>query len=882
MLNRHTASAAHQLRNGHRLGISAVLALAMVAGCSADEEKTSMPETSAQTQGKPEMTADAESTATAAVNNGEKAVDPAIWGTIKMPVAKDPAMEQRIDEIIAAMTLEQKVGQVIQADISAVTPEDVKKYYLGSVLNGGNSAPNGDLHGPAQDWIDLADAFWEASMAEDGPQIPIIWGTDAVHGHTNIPGATVFPHNIGLGATGDADLLERIGAATAMEIRVTGLDWTFAPTLAAARDDRWGRAYESYSEEPELIAKLGAALVHGIQGVPGTDNFLDSSKVVATSKHFLGDGGTDGGKDQGETISTEEELRDIHGAGYYSTLNAGVQSVMASFSSWGDQKMHGRKDLLTDVLKEQWDFDGLVVGDWNGHGQIKGCTATDCPDSINAGLDMYMAPDSWKGLYETTLAHAQSGEIPMARLDDAVRRILRVKMRANLFEQPKPSEREYTGKFEYLGGDEHTEIAREAVRKSAVLIKNNGNVLPLSPGANVLVAGDGADNLSKLSGGWTISWQGEGISKKDFPQAETLLDGIRRNVENAGGTLMVDRNGETSSTPDVAVVVFGEDPYAEFRGDIGTLDYKPGDDRDVELLRKLKADGVPVVAVFLSGRPLWMNPELNASDAFVAAWLPGTQAGALADVLFTDAAGEVQHDFTGRLSFSWPKRADQYRLNKGDENYDPLFPLGYGLTYGDESTLDELHEDAVATEANTLTLFDNGAVIGGWTLKVMDDQGAEEWSLGAVSSPSKALTVKPADLGQQENALRATWDGSAPAELIMTRTPTDFSRETNAQFALAIDYLVETPASGDVHLTFACGEDCGAPFNVSSMFSQSNYGGVQSVMLPLKCVADAGVDMTKIDTFALKTTGELEIVLAKIAVVPAVGGATCTNFPLVK
>ena len=396
-------------------------------------------------------------------------IRPEIWPELESPIGLDPEIESRIDTILAAMSVEEKVGQVIQGEIRYLTPDDVRDYHLGSVLNGGGSFPGGDDMASVDDWIALADAFWEASMdtSDGGQPIPVIWGVDAVHGHNNVVGATIFPHNVGLGATNDPDLLRRIGEVTAREVAITGLDWNFGPTVAVARDDRWGRAYESYSEDPALVARFAGAYVQGIQGTIGDDDFLGDEHLPATAKHFVGDGGTHGGTDQGDNRSTELELRDIHNAGYVTAIEAGVQSVMASFSSWHGDKMHGHEALLTDVLKGRMGFDGMVVGDWNGHGQIEGCTNSDCPAAFLAGVDLFMVPQDWKALYESTLGHVEAGTIPMERLDDAVRRILRVKLRAGLFEAGKPSTRAMPRQKELLGSAEHRAVAREAVRKIA-------------------------------------------------------------------------------------------------------------------------------------------------------------------------------------------------------------------------------------------------------------------------------------------------------------------------------------------------------------------------------------------------------------------------------
>jgi beta-glucosidase len=558
--------------------------------------------------------------------DGPVPIHPAAWPQPAWPLPADPALERRIDALMATLSVEEKVGQIIQGDIDSITPDDLRKYRLGSILAGGGSDPGKRYNAPPKDWLALADAFWDASMdtSRGGHAIPVIWGIDAVHGQSNIVGATLFPHNIGLGATRDPELIREIGRITAAETRTTGMEWTFAPTVAVPQDDRWGRSYEGYSESPEIVALLAPAMVEGLQGKAGAADFLDDHHVMTTVKHFLGDGGTTNGKDQGNTEVSEAALRDVHAAGYVPAIAAGAQSAMASYNSFHGEKMHGNKALLTDVLKGRMGFGGFVVGDWNGHGQVKGCTNTDCAQTFNAGLDMAMAPDSWKGLYETTLAHVKAGDIPMARLDDAVRRILRAKFRMGLFEKPKPSQRALGGKFQLLGSPEHRAVARRAVRESLVLLKNAGGILPLSPTQRVVLAGDGADNLTKQTGGWTLTWQGDGTKRADFPNADSIWDGFRQQIEAAGGHAELAADGRYKSKPDVAVVVFGEDPYAEFQGDLPNLMFKAGKSGDLELIRRLKADGIPVVAVFLSGRPLWMNRELNAANAFVAAWLPGS------------------------------------------------------------------------------------------------------------------------------------------------------------------------------------------------------------------------------------------------------------------
>ena len=605
------------------------------------------------------------------------------WPRVASEAGADPRIEQRIAALLADMTLEQKIGQMVQADIRSVTPEEVRKYRLGSILNGGGAFPGNNKHATVADWVALADAFYDASMdnSAGGPAIPIFWGTDAVHGHNNVIGATLFPHNIGLGATRNPELIEQIGTATAREVAVTGIDWAFAPTLAVVRDDRWGRTYEGYSEDPEVVRTYAARMVRGLQGAAGTSTFLDESHVLATAKHFIGDGGTDLGIDRGNNLSSEHDLLAIHGQGYLTALGAGAQTVMASYNSWQGWKLHGHEHLLTSVLKRQMGFDGLVVSDWDGIDEVQGCSKDKCAPAVNAGIDLFMVPDAWQRFIANTIAQVRSGEIPQARIDDAVSRILRVKLRFGLFEKGRPSSRGLANKRELLGAPEHRALARQAVRESLVLLKNEGGVLPLKRRINVLVAGDGADDIGKQSGGWTISWQGTGNTNSDFPGATSIFGGIRAAVAAGGGTATLSPDGSFQQRPDAAVVVFGENPYAEYEGNVKSIDYQGASGSDLALLRRFKDAGIPVIAVLITGRPLWVDPEIEASDAFVVAWLPGSEGAGVADVLFRTTQGAIDHDFKGKLSFSWPRSADQPALNRNDANYDALFAYGFGLTY---------------------------------------------------------------------------------------------------------------------------------------------------------------------------------------------------------
>ena len=766
---------------------------------------------------------------------------PSNWPAAKSPIPRDAALEARIDALMARMSLEQKVGQVVQGDIASITPDDVRRYHLGSVFNGGNSDPGGRYDAPAKDWLALADAFWAASTAKQGdlPVIPAIWGIDAVHGHSNVVGATLFPHNVGLGAMRDPELMRRIGRATAIEMRVTGIDWTFAPTIAVVRDDRWGRTYEGFGERPEIAASYAGPLVEGLQGRIGDRDWLTGPHVIATAKHFLGDGGTRGGRDQGDAVMAESTLRDLFAPPYYAALKAGAQSVMASFSSWNGGKMTGNRSLLTGVLKQRMGFDGFIVGDWNAHGQVDGCTTTNCPQALRAGLDIYMAPDSWKGIWQSTLAAVKAGTIPMAELDDAVRRVLRVKFRAGIFEAKKPSARPYAGRWDLLSAPEHKAIARRAVAESLVLLKNSG-VLPLKPGATILVAGDAADDVARQAGGWTLSWQGTGTKPADFPNATSIWRGIEGAVRSAGGRATLAADGRFAARPDAAVVVFGETPYAEFQGDLANVAFDDTAD-NLSTMKRLKAAGVPIVAVFLSGRPLWVNPYLNAADAFVAAWLPGSEGAGVADVLFGKA------EFRGKLPYSWPKRPDQTPLNVGDPGYDPLFAYGFGLTTRDRIALPLLSEARGDGGGDRRTLFAAGKVTGGRRLLL----GTGD-ALVANPGPER-IAQRAADRAAQEDSVRIAWTGAGEATAAFVGAPVDLAREANGDVAVIADLRVDAAPTAAVTLN-------GVPVTDRLRAIGPRWG---QVAVPLRCLK--GTDLAKIARpFALTTAGRLDVTISRV------------------
>ena len=481
-------------------------------------------------------------------------------------------------------------------------------------------------------------------------------------------------------------------------------------------------------------------------------------------------------------------------------------SVMASFSSWHGEKLHGQRYLLTTVLKQRLGFTGFVVGDWNGHGQVRGCSNANCAAAFNAGIDMFMVPADFAKLYENTLAQVRDGTISEARLDDAVRRILRVKKESGLFEAGRPSTRPHAGRQDLLGAAAHRELARRAVRESLVLLKNERGLLPLSPKSRVLVAGPGANDISRQTGGWTLTWQGTGNSNADFPGATSIYDGIRTAVTAAGGSVELAIDGRFTQRPDVAIVVFGESPYAEFQGDIAHLQYEPHNGPDLALLRSLKAAGIPVVSIFLSGRPLWVNPHLNASAAFVAAWLPGSEGAGIADVLFRGNDGRVAHDFRGRLSYSWPRRADQTPLNVGDRVYDPLFAYGHGLSYASPAELPTLSEVSGLTadaSAPAGVYYANGRPMAGYQRAIGQKPEALQRVEGLeLFAPGLSPTIEPADRVAQGDASLLRWLPGQPGYLVVARNgpPLDLERESNGQLALSLLLRIGPEASGKLYV----------------------------------------------------------------------------------
>ena len=780
---------------------------------------------------------------------------------LSAPAVAEPPASERVEALLSSLSLEQKVAQMIQGEIKHVSPDDLKTFGLGSVLNGGGSFPNDDRGASIDDWRALADAYFEASVDRSAGNagIPVIWGTDAVHGHNNVVGATIFPHNIGLGAANDPGLVSQIAEATAKEVAATGIDWIFAPTVAVATDPRWGRTYESYSSDPNRIADYTPGVIKAIQG----------QGLAATAKHFIGDGGTFRGIDQGDTRLPLETLLQRHGQGYLKAIDADVMTVMASFNSWNGEKIHGNKQLLTEVLKGELGFDGFVVSDWNGIGQVEGCENDSCPQAINAGIDMVMAPEDWRSLHANMVSQVRNGTISMSRIDDAVRRILSVKERLGLLDAAKPSARYAVG-GNVIGSDAHRGVAREAVRKSLVLLKDNSALLPIKPNQTVLVTGAGADSISMQTGGWTISWQGTGNTNADFPGATSIRDGLRAAIGASGGQV-VEHWNQQGAQPDLAVVVFGEQPYAEGVGDIPSLVWQPGHKSDLHLIRAIREAGIPVVGVFLTGRPMWVNPEINASDAFVVAWLPGSEGAGVADVLVADADGLPRFPFTGRLPFDWPNE------DLNDEDHDvPVtsiaFERGYGLDYGQPNErVASLSERQISERAKDYLPVFVGGSRQPWELYVGDTR---DWGIKAEaatqSSAGGALRVTQIDHRIQADARKFEWS-SASNELrqVFWQAPEaiDFTPVEAAGGLLRMEVRVQVPPTEPVQLRMDCGWPCSGAVEMEEVFGSLTPDTWHSLSVPLACFARAGADLGQISTpFLLATEGALSLDVASVEV----------------
>lgn len=795
-------------------------------------------------------------------------------------IRKDPELEQRIRKLLDTMTLEQKIGQMIQVRMGDITPAEIEQYGIGSIVSGGGQTPDDKTNATATDWANYVDKLFQASIKQGAgnASIPLIWGIDAVHGHNNVHGAVLYPHNIGLGATRNPELLKQIGQATAISMAATGIDWNFAPTVAVARDYRWGRTYESYSEDPEVVATLGAKIIEGLQGSANTSEFLDQSHVVATAKHFIGDGGTGFGDDQGYTYGRQHKLFELHIKGYLSAIETGIQTVMASYNFWNGTHSHASKALLTDLLKNDLGFDGFVISDWQAIVHIPGCTIDSCAESINAGVDMFMIPKApdWKSFYHNSIAQVKDGSIPMARIDDAVSRILRVKMRAGLWSKPSPAKRALSAKNELIGALKHRKLARQAVRESLVLLKNNNNILPLSAKSTILVTGPGANSLSMQSGGWSVSWQGADNPNTRYPGATTIYDGLASAAKAAGGRVISEISEKQK--PDTVIVVFGETPYAEMYGDIqnlDTLEFEQYNKKSLALLKHYKEQGLPVVSVFLSGRPMWLSKEFNNSDAFVAAWLPGTEGQGIADVLLSKGDGSVNYDFKGTLPFSWPKNPCDAAINKGDRNYSPLLALGFGLTYKDTAEpWPKLYESTEKWQYGCR--LDNELPIA----KTIHFNPENKWLFHAEKmSLSSVAVTKPVTMGavsaqpddSKANAVKAIWDGSEEGRLDLRngKAQNEFLKQLANNSAVVFDINIKQQGTDKVKAVIYSGHLAGSSLDINNTLDKLPKNKWHTLSIDLRCFTSHRADMNKISIpFGIHTNGKLELSVGNVQYQP--------------
>jgi beta-glucosidase len=596
-------------------------------------------------------------------------------GGAKTGQAHLKSFDPQIDRLLAQMTLDEKVGQMTQAEQSEMSKDfsEVDALFLGSVFSGGNSDPTPE--NTLKDWTDMYDRL-QARSQKTRLKIPILFGVDAVHGHSNVVGATIFPHNIGLGATRDAKLVEEVNRLTALEVRASGIQWAFSPCVTTPQDIRWGRTYEGFGEDPALVAEMGAAATRGLQGT----DLSDPLRILGCAKHFIGDGATNWGTgrpkgnnagrfplDQGDVTLDQATLVKLHGQGYLTALKEGVGSIMPSYNSWNGVKASASEPLLTGLLKKEMGFEGFLISDYNALDDIPGGFRTAIKTSINAGMDMVMVPAKYKEFYGHLKSLAQSGEVPMARIDDAVRRILRVKFAMGLMD-PKRNQLADRSLQPKVGSEEHRKVARQAVRESLVLLKNDQKLLPIAATAKrVHVAGVSANDIGIQCGGWTIAWQGKAGA---ITKGTTILDALKAAVK-PGTQVTYAADGSGATGADLAIVVVGERPYAEMFGDSTDLAINKD---DLAALAAVKASGVPYVVVVLSGRPVILGDIASEAGAIVAAWWPGTEGAGVADVL-TGA-----YKPTGKLSFTWPKSLDQLPLKRDGSNT-PLYAYGYGLTY---------------------------------------------------------------------------------------------------------------------------------------------------------------------------------------------------------
>jgi beta-glucosidase len=840
----------------------------------------------------------------------DEVADQSAWSTMVSVRVPDPALETRIEMILAQMTLEEKLGQMIQAEVQQLLPQDIKTYKIGSALNGAGVWPGKDRYSSPLVWAGMIQEFWQASAEsfETRPfSIPFAWATDAVHGHNNLFKATIFPHNIGLGATRDSELISRIGRVTAVELAASGMDWTFAPTVALPLDSRWGRFYEGYSQDPEIVKAFAASMVQGLEG--SESGFPPETSVLSSIKHWIGDGGTRWGVDRGTNYCSEEELRELHASGYASAIAAGAQVVMVSFSAWCNSnnydftpevgspynfKMHGSRYLITDVLKKQMGFDGVVLTDWDGHCEVSKCTLKDARYCINAGADILMveARGDWLAILKQTKDDIQAGLILPERIDDANRRILRVKLRSSLPKKAAPLDREVVRHaHQIVGCAEHRAVAREAVRKSLVLLKNENHLLPLQRTARVLLAGSAANSLSKQLGGWSLSWQSNVLSSEEFPAARTLSMALHENMAPDTVTVYDSAIPLDSALYEAAIVAIGEDAYAEMMGDIRpwrSLHYaslKPSYAEDVELLRSIHSSGIPIICVYFGGRPLYLNEELNLSTSFVVAWLPGIAGEGITDVLLRSREGALQHDFAGVLPCHWPATPHGFRLlypleetahglhpeYAGDQEV--LFPAGYGLQYAKPiaaPTLiisNVLPQPLPAIPTRDLILLDS----------YLDSRlspriaGNGFWVGADVSRsiPTDALLghVEPIDHLGQNDGLHIFFNGRIAS--LYFEFPDwdveDMRGYLHVGANLQFNVRMHAPTTGPVRLAAHNTYPSVGIYDATEIFRQLPVGKWTQVIVPLSKIEAAGSDFSKVNVpFMLHTDAEMRFDIANL------------------
>jgi len=842
------------------------------------------------------------------------------WPKITPDVRPDPSIEVKISSILEQMTLEEKIGQMIQPEMQQLTPEEAGRYKFGSALNGAGVWPNRDKFTSAKQWAEVVDEYWSAvdSSYEGRPfRIPFMWACDAVHGHNNLYGATIFPHNIGLGAARDPDLIESIGRITAKEIAASGMDWTFAPTVAVPTDRRWGRYFEGYGENPEIAYAYAGRMVRGLQNAVGLDQ-LDQ-QVMASIKHWVGDGGTLNGIDRGVASCSEIELLNHHAMGYISALRAGAMVVMTSFSSWDhplnydhcpdegvpyNYKMHGSRYLMNDILKEKMDFQGVIITDWDGHAEVSKCTLGDARYVFNAGVDILMveARQDWMSVYHNTVEDVIRGKITHNRIDDAVRRILRMKFHAHLWDKPRPRERSLVVAKNIAEWKEHREVARDAVRKSLVLLKNDNEILPLARSSRVLLTGSGVDNIQKQTGGWSLSWQSTDVVLNDFPHASTIAMAVKSIVGNQNCLCdpLLDKHANTSDF-DVALVVIGEDAYAEMKGDIRpwrTLEYaalKPSYESDMAIIRRLRKDKIAVVTILLSGRPLYVNEEINLSDAFVVAWLPGTESQGITDILFRTSDEKISHDFHGRLPVDWPTKkysftattclssgkyvrsADDPMLSGKDSS--SAFTYGYGLNYS-QSTNSTIHQDIrldlddseplpppTEPESQSWQVFGEGAT-NNLILRVA---GNGLWVGGDVSRtrPTDVLlgNLYPINYTGENDGISVLFNGRIASIYVQDcdQLPKDMRGYVEAGAELVFEIKMVSHPKKNVLLACHDGYPSQGAIDITERLLNLPLGVWSSIDVPLLKLAEAGSEFQHINTpFMLYTEGSIAFDLGRV------------------